>query len=372
MSRIPALAAVRALAAGLVLLSHVGYWTGATATGFLGGLAARGDVGVALFFALSAFLLLRPWLTATAPNTRTYAVRRAARILPAYWIVLVGVLLVAAANPRFTGGTGGAGTIITHLFVAQGWGGRSYQAFSQTWSLTTEVTFYFLVPVVGLALARLRPELLPRLVLAAAGTGLVATGVATAWVTADPDGHGGVLGSSALGHAAWFAAGLGVAAYRVRGGTTTTRLPGRVVRMLADNPGTALACAGALALLASTPLAGPRLLSETTVVAAVTKEALYAAIAGLVLLAATASTSTSRVLRALSERPATTFAGDISYGVFLSHVLALQVAFLLTGWRLFEAPFGPVLTSVLVLTVGFSIVLFYAVEKPISRLVHRG
>ena len=62
MRRWPYLDGVRALAALLVLVSHVGFWTGRTEQGWSGTLLARGDVGVAIFFALSAFLLAGPWL----------------------------------------------------------------------------------------------------------------------------------------------------------------------------------------------------------------------------------------------------------------------------------------------------------------------
>ena len=59
--RIAALDALRALAAFLVLASHVAFWTGEAGWSGVGIIAARGDVGVAVFFALSAFLLVSPW-----------------------------------------------------------------------------------------------------------------------------------------------------------------------------------------------------------------------------------------------------------------------------------------------------------------------
>ena len=54
--RIAALDALRALAAFLVLASHVAFWTGEAGWSGVGIIAARGDVGVAVFFALPAFL----------------------------------------------------------------------------------------------------------------------------------------------------------------------------------------------------------------------------------------------------------------------------------------------------------------------------
>jgi len=72
------------------------------ALGFMRGFALAGAFGVPVFFVLSGFLLSRPfWIAfdsgAPAPSLRDYAVRRAARILPGYWIVLVATLIAAVA-----------------------------------------------------------------------------------------------------------------------------------------------------------------------------------------------------------------------------------------------------------------------------------
>lgn len=371
MGRIPALAAVRALAAALVLVSHVGFWTGFTATGFLGVAAARGDVGVAIFFALTAFLLLRPWLAGAPSDLRTYAVRRVGRILPAYWVVLGLVLLVAWRRPGATGGVEGAAKVAEHAALVQGLTGSSYQAFSQTWSLTTELTFYAVVPVLGAALLRAGARL-GRPLMAAALAGLIVQGLAIVWVRADPSGYGGVLATSVLGHAAWFAVGLGVAVHRLRAGSARgIATPPAWPPVVGSSPGSALALAGFLYLLICTPLGGPRVLSAPTPAAAIGKEAVYAAIAGLVLLAATAPVTSSRVLGLIARSRLSAFLGDISYGVFLTHVLALQVVFLVVGWRPFDAPVGPVTTGVLGLTIGASTILFYVIERPIIRATHR-
>ena len=91
-ARLPALDGLRAVAALLVVATHAAYLTGFTVNGgLLGRLAGRGDFGVAIFFALSGFLL-HHGLVADARDGRTdlraYAVRRAARVLPAYWVTL--------------------------------------------------------------------------------------------------------------------------------------------------------------------------------------------------------------------------------------------------------------------------------------------
>src|SRR5436190_14296516 len=90
-SRLPALDAVRAIGAIGVLAYHVAFNTGLSTHGTWNGVLARLDVGVALFFVLSGFLLFRPYALAAAtggtrPSTPRYLWRRAVRILPAYWL----------------------------------------------------------------------------------------------------------------------------------------------------------------------------------------------------------------------------------------------------------------------------------------------
>ena len=64
-----------------------------------------GAFGVAIFFLLSGFLLARPfWLAydsgAPMPSLATYALRRAARIVPGYYLALTVTVIVAAALVR--------------------------------------------------------------------------------------------------------------------------------------------------------------------------------------------------------------------------------------------------------------------------------
>src|SRR5690242_8933581 len=91
---LPALDTLRAIAAVGVLASHVGFWTGVGLTTTWGGLFARGEPWVAVFFVLSGFLLSRPYAESVArgarrPATGRFYWRRALRILPAYWLLVV-------------------------------------------------------------------------------------------------------------------------------------------------------------------------------------------------------------------------------------------------------------------------------------------
>src|SRR3954453_13942377 len=91
--RFPLVDGLRAVAALSVLVTHTAFLSGFNGHGLLGGITARLDVGVALFFVISGFLLYRPFVAARmggrgGPRAGLYFRRRALRILPAYWLAL--------------------------------------------------------------------------------------------------------------------------------------------------------------------------------------------------------------------------------------------------------------------------------------------
>ena len=103
----PALNAVRAAGAIMVLLTHAAFNTGRINDGWVGAMLARFDFGVTLFFVLSGFLLSRPWFLAAAlghrePSARHYLWKRALRILPLYWVVVVVAFVVDPLNDDAT------------------------------------------------------------------------------------------------------------------------------------------------------------------------------------------------------------------------------------------------------------------------------
>src|SRR5512133_1565525 len=155
-SAFPALDGLRAVAVAAVVLTHAAYWTGRTERGLGAAVLARMDVGVAVFFVISGFLLVRPWLVAATrpgappPSLRTYLIRRAVRILPAYWLAVALCLILLPQNSRAT-----VADWFRHVFLVQIYGaGWLREGLTQTWSLSTEVAFYLLLPVLGAAALR--------------------------------------------------------------------------------------------------------------------------------------------------------------------------------------------------------------------------
>ncbi|MEO7980945.1 MAG: acyltransferase [Sporichthyaceae bacterium] len=356
---VPALDGVRGLAALLVVLTHVGYQTGETSRGLPGALLARADVGVALFFVLSGLLLYRPWVVAEAtggpaPSWRRYYRRRAVRILPAYWLALLAVVVLAPDDGR------SAGDVVANATLMQVYGGGHLLGdFTQTWSLCTEVLFYAVLPLVAVAVGRLRgPVARVGLLAAVVVANLVWAGLAT--TDALP-----TLSSTWLpGHAGWFAAGMLLAAAADDAARRPAGRVGQWTRDFAGRPGTVLLLALAVAALAVTPLAGPRTLAPTTPGESVVKELLYGVVALLLVAAALVAQPGTRVARVLGN-PAARWTGRVGYGVFLWHLLVLDGVMSALGTPLFG---GDVL-RVGVLTVAGSLAVAWLswvlVERPL-------
>src|SRR4051794_3126611 len=162
--RFPLLDGLRAVAAGLVLLFHV------VASRSRAPIAIQdlSQLGVAIFFVLSGFLLYRPFAQARlhdqgVPSVRAYARRRLLRIVPAYWAALTFGLVVAGATAA------SAANIPVYYLLLQGYSDATrYNGLPVAWTLTIEATFYASLPFVAFAafavarrLPRNRLQLLP-------------------------------------------------------------------------------------------------------------------------------------------------------------------------------------------------------------------
>src|SRR5689334_18236758 len=90
---------LRAIAALSVLVLHTTFATAIQNGVAMSTYVVRLEVGVAVFFVLSGFLLYRPFVAAhlsaaEAPPKTRYLTRRFARIFPAYWVALVATLVL--------------------------------------------------------------------------------------------------------------------------------------------------------------------------------------------------------------------------------------------------------------------------------------
>jgi peptidoglycan/LPS O-acetylase OafA/YrhL len=162
--RFPAFDGLRAIAALAVAMTHAAFVSGYNIrNNTLGPFFARLDIGVAIFFVISGFLLYRPFVVArlravASPETVPYFQRRFLRIFPAYWLVFTVVLIC----PWFHGQSwrlpsfGGliAHYTLTHIYFHD----HVLGPVQQSWTLATELSFYIFLPIYAFVMKRTARE----------------------------------------------------------------------------------------------------------------------------------------------------------------------------------------------------------------------
>ena len=183
-----------------------------------------GSLGVDLFFVLSGFLLVGSWRASRRRHgpsyggaVADYGRRRLLRIVPAYWASLL--VLVPLTAPALLAAEDWARrlALLTTLqqYVDKDLPGQVNLVY---WSLTTEVHFYLLLPLLSAVLLRVRGRvLLPACLILAVAWRLWAPGhLPESWIFGRLDQF--VAGMAAAGLVAAADAGQ----------------PGRIVRAVAD------------------------------------------------------------------------------------------------------------------------------------------
>jgi peptidoglycan/LPS O-acetylase OafA/YrhL len=160
---------LRAIAALFVLVFHVAYLSLASK-----GLPVAGDgeatigqfrpifgalapefvsmrAGIYIFFALSGYLLSRPFLAAyligtPQPSVSRYFRNRALRIIPAFWVVTTVYLVWHGLPP----GADLGGLAAVYGFAQNYYATPAVHLIGQAWTLDIEVAFYIALPVVTL------------------------------------------------------------------------------------------------------------------------------------------------------------------------------------------------------------------------------
>jgi peptidoglycan/LPS O-acetylase OafA/YrhL len=371
--RFPMLDGVRAIAALSVVVVHVSDRSGFSRHQIAGALTARLNVGVALFFVLSGFLLYRPFVAARIDGLPTttvahYLRRRALRILPGYWVALavtagVGWVTFALGWWRY-------------VFFLQPYNIYSlFSGINPAWTLAIEVLFYLSLPVWVVVARRMlagRPRAVQlRAELWAVGA-LAVFGIAFRAAAALIE-NGSLWVISYPAHLAWFAGGMGLALLSL---WLEDRPAPRPLRPLVASPAACWGTALLAYLVAAYAIGLPRGIgSSPTPLQNVAGHVLYLVIAVLVTLPAVvrppagAARGASAAIRGLLGHPLALWLGAISYGIFLYHHPLLD--WLVRRGFLDSAPGLPYLDLMVVVVCG-TIVMgaasYYLVERPFLRL----
>ena len=357
--------ALRAIAALMVLVSHAP-WLGPSQHTGLAKVAPRLGVGVWIFFAASGYLIAGPFLRALLdgrpfPQVGRYAVRRAVRILPAYWIALAAILILATGSSLVHWWQ-----LPVHALLIQGLvPGELKNLYLVAWSLGVEAIFYVLVPLGAWSVRRLAgdgPIPIDRLIAGVIGLWCAAFAFSMAIAVAVPlhPGHalpGGVQVLDLVWSLANFCPGMLVylaLAAREQG----TSPWGPRFTVVASRPVPALALAGLLFIAAT------ELPFDTSHPAAAAQGPLMGLASGLALATFVYGSWTRPVARVLAP------IGLISYGVYLWHYVILST--LLRDGVAIGPGSGNVATvarvlTLVALTLPVALLSWLLVERPLLR-----
>lgn len=362
-SRDLSLDGIRGLAAFMVFLYHL-RWIAGEPKLMVGGLnwmlvLSRFDIGVCLFFVLSGYLLSGPFwegaLTGRWPNLERYAIRRLARILPAYWCVLIVFAVLSQTSYSMWGAIAlTLQTLGIHTFSDYTYHG----IVPVLWSIGIEIQYYALLPLLFLAAAFLsrRSRWIAPLALTAliavsgvlwqAGVSLLVGHVPGKIL---PSASSMVITESVFHYLKWF--GIGIAA----AGIVKYSPWVRKWKPLHWDLATCLSIAGIVLAIASSSKGEWRRVS-------LAGWPLSALACGFLVFAA----PRSRLAIAVFEHSIMRFMGSISYGVYLWHRPVLKAVF---GGTL-PARLGPVSAFFIGGAIGFFVTVAIAwlvhvvVERP--------
>lgn len=154
-ARFPLVDSIRAIGAGMVFITHITVLSGTGEYAIYGDVTYHvGEIGLAMLFAMSGFLLGRPYVEERhggrpAPGVRAYTRNRILRILPAYYAILVIMLIVPGGFPGFTDPFWPHFALIQ--IYSESW---TFEGLKHSWTLCTESAFYVLLIIYSLAAAQ--------------------------------------------------------------------------------------------------------------------------------------------------------------------------------------------------------------------------
>jgi len=338
-----------------VVLTHVAFQTG-TSGPVVGRLLHRFDLAVAVFFALSGFLLWRGHAAAARglrhrPATGHYLRSRLVRIMPGYLVAVVVILTLLPEANHASLTVWLANLTLTQVYVPL----TLTAGLTQMWSLSVEVSFYLALPILAWAAYRLpvraRVPAIATVAVASLGWGLLPIHTAEGvnflnWPPA---------------YASWFAAGMLLAEWTV----SPIGWPHRLAR----NPVAIYGIALVAYLISASPLAGPKDLVPATLGQFVVRTSMGAIVAGALL--APLVLDRPGTAHPILGSPLMVTLGRWSYGLFVWHLAAMVMVFPMVGKFMFSGNLFVVLALTLVLGFAMAAVSYALIESPCRNALRR-
>jgi peptidoglycan/LPS O-acetylase OafA/YrhL len=363
----PCFDGMRAIAALMVVVYHSVFfatWFDTPGGAYLWNLNA----GVWAFFVMSGFLLYLPFTAAhlgvrSAGDWRSYAVRRVARIYPAYWVVLAFFTFVSARAEIV-----GAGAFWRHVTLTQTYSRESNPflvGLPPAWSLVVEVTFYAFLPfyaaVIGILARRWRALVVELAGVAVLGfVGVVAIvavgeGYDPPWITVLPQ------------HLAAFALGMLLAVVAAQ--PWPAPASARLVRLGRPAWLWWLLAFGAFVAI-------PAVFDVEPFTAMSSRQTIglnlcQTMLGFFLVVPAVLGPQEHGTIRRILRSRVLVFLGVVSYGVFLWHWFILDIVQLdWLGWPLRDGNWVVVLALGLPVVVAAATASWYIVERPVLRWAH--
>jgi peptidoglycan/LPS O-acetylase OafA/YrhL len=360
--RLATVDALRAVAALSVVAYHLAFVLGGFSSGGWGPYLRQLNIGVPLFFLISGFLLYRPYALARlqgvpAPSTGRYALRRALRILPAYWVALLVIALLRGKDEVFSG-TG----VLTYFGLLQGYDGDTLTGgIGQAWTLSVELAFYVLLPFVALGVRRLPGRgLQPELAVLGAMIAASMTWQAIVVATVEPSNPSWAplvtMLPAQLDH---FALGMGLAT--LSAAAAAGRPAGLRAERIAGRHGWAPWALAAVAFA----LVGHGIDTGAAVPDGLIEHGLRGLVALGLMIPAVLGVAAGGVPRRILAAPGLAWLGLVSYGIYLWHLDLIEL--------LDDAgvPGGGVVVLGVLASVAAGAASWHLVERPAIRLGRR-
>ncbi|WP_214410528.1 acyltransferase family protein [Sphaerisporangium fuscum] len=381
----PQLEGMRGLAALGVLVLHVAFsatqmrWDEnpgmeETGNGIFSVLLNQFQVSLPIFFTLSGMLLYRPFALATIvgtpkPAIKPYLWRRALRCLPAYW-ALTAVTLVLLNRDNIHG----FWEVLRPVLLLQIYQNNAWVlGMEQTWSLATEIAFYFALPVIAWILHKIAsgaatPAARVRRILISLSTVIPVSVAWTAWTHLPSFGAWPIEGNWPPGWIDYIATGMALAALSAAASVSWEHVPA-AYRAADRRP--LLCWAGALAaylVACVSPFGDPGSANYPPLGQSIVEHLAYLVFGFLAVTPLTLPHLRSRFIEAVVTNRVMLFLGRISYGIYLWHIAIIYF------WHgnLFRAGnFGVLLAVDLLGSIACATVSYYLIESPAMRLRER-